>query len=129
MANGERENRMEELEARGNEHDQAAKMHLVMLMQAGYPWQKAAATAGFHISRKTAYRLVQAVQTRREAAFQDRRHGHPAKLREAVLQWLVATCRVAPQIPSRAVQTSLQERFGGCVEPGGTVQILLKSLC
>ena len=118
MANGERENRMEEQEARGNEHDQAAKVHLVTLMQMGYSWQKAQAQTGLRISRSTAYCLVQAVQTRGEAALQDGRHGHPAKLREAVLQWLVATCRVAPQIPSRAVQASLQERFGIHVSTG-----------
>jgi transposase len=105
-------NRMEKQEARDNEHDQAARMHLVMLMQAGYPWHKAAATAGLHISRSTAYRLVEAVQTRGEVAFQDRRHGHPTKLREAVLQWLRAFCHSAPQTSSREVQAALQEQFG-----------------
>lgn len=51
-------NRMEKQEARDNEHDQAARMHLVMLMQAGYPWHKAAATAGLHISRSTVRRRL-----------------------------------------------------------------------
>lgn len=105
-------NCVEKKEERSHEHDQAAKAHLVLLMQKGYPWQKAAAMAGLHISRSTAYRLVQAVQTRGEAAFQDARQGHPAKLREAVLQWLVAACRANPQMPSRAVQAALQEQFG-----------------
>ena len=109
---------MEEQEARGNEHDQATKIHLVTLMQMGYSWREAVAVAGLHMSRSTAYRLVQAVQTRGEAAFQDGRHGHPAKLQEAVLQWLVAACRTNPQIPSRAVQASLQERFGIHVSTG-----------
>lgn len=103
---------MEEKEDLGHERAQAAKAHLVSLMRAGYPWHKAAATAGLQISRSTAYRLLQAVQTRGEAAFQDGRQGHPAKLREAVLQWLLATCRVAPQMPSREVQAALQEQFG-----------------
>lgn len=97
MVNGERENRMEEQEARGNEHDQVAKKHLIMLMQAGYSWQKAAAMVGLQISRSTVYRLLQAVQTQGDAAILDGRHGHPAKLREAMLQWLVAICRANPR--------------------------------
>lgn len=103
---------MEEQEERGYQQTQAAKADLVMLMQMGYPWQKAAATTGLQISRSTAYRLVQMVQTRGEAAFEDGRHGHPAKLREVVLQWLLATCRAAPQMPSREVQAALQDQFG-----------------
>lgn len=99
-------------EKQDHERHQATKAHLVMLMQAGYPWHKAAATAGLQISRSTAYRLLQAVQTRGEAAFQDRRQGHPAKLRATVLQWLVTTCRANPQMPSREVQAVLQEQFG-----------------
>jgi transposase len=103
---------MEEKETFDHEHHQATKAQLVLLMQTGYPWHKAAATAGLQISRSTAYRLLQAVHTQGEAALQDRRHGHPAKLREAVLQWLQAFCRTAPQTPSREVQTALQEQFG-----------------
>jgi transposase len=102
---------MEEHEERGYEQTQVAKAHLVMLMQMGYPWHKAAVTAGLHTSRSTAYRLLQAVHTQGEAAFHDGRQGHPAKLREAVLQWLVATCRAHPQMPSREVQAALQEQF------------------
>ena len=86
---------MEERETFDHEHHQAAKAQLVLLMQTGYPWHKAAATAGLQISRSTAYRLLQAVRTQGEAALQDGRHGHPAKLREAVLQWLQAFCRTA----------------------------------
>ena len=59
------------------------------------------------------YRLLQAVRTQGEAALQDGRHGHPAKLREAeAFEWLQAFCRSAPQIPSREVQGALQERSG-----------------
>ena len=103
---------MEERETFDHEHHQAAKAQLVLLMQTEYPWHKAAATAGLQISRSTAYRLLQAVRTQGEAALQDGRHGHPAKLREAVLQWLQAFCRTAPQTPSREVQAALQEQFG-----------------
>ena len=103
---------MGEQKERGNEHDQVAKAHLVMLMQMGYPWQQAAATAGLHVSRSTAYRLSQTVRTRGDAAFQDGRHGHPAKLREAMLQWLLDTCRTTPLMPSGEIQAALHEQFG-----------------
>jgi transposase len=111
-------NCVEKKEEMGHEHDQAAKAHLVKLMQMGYPWHKATATVGLHMSRSTAYRLLQAVRTRGEAAFQDGRQGHPAKLREAVLQWLVATCRANPQMPSREAQAALQEQFNIYVSIG-----------
>ncbi|MBO0791659.1 MAG: helix-turn-helix domain containing protein [Ktedonobacteraceae bacterium] len=109
---------MEEQEEGKRELARAAKAHLVQLMQAGYPWREAVAAAGLHMSRSTAYRLVQAVQTHGEAALQDKRQGHPAKLREAVLQWLVATCRAHPQMPSSEVRAALQEQFGISVSLG-----------
>lgn len=87
------------------------KAYLISLMQAGYPWQKATAMAGPHISRSTAYSLLRAIQTRGDSAILDGRHGHPAKLREAMLQWLVTTCRANPQMPSREAQAALQEWF------------------
>lgn len=73
-----------------------AKQHLVVLMHQGISWKEARATVGVHISRSTAYRWVQGMQSRGEAALLDGRHGHPTKLRQAVLQWLVATCRAKP---------------------------------
>src|SRR5258708_10664744 len=93
------------------EQRREAKQHLVVLMHQGISWKEARATVGVHISRSTAYRWVQGVQSRGEAALLDRRHGHPTKLREAVLQWLVATCRPNPQIPSHHVQAALQVHF------------------
>jgi transposase len=103
---------MEEKKDLSHEPDQAAKAHQVRLMQMGYPWQKAAITAGLQISRSTAYRWVQAVQSRGEAALLDGRRGHPTKLREVMLQWLVTACRANPQMPSREVQAALQDQFG-----------------
>ncbi len=73
---------MKEQDEKSLEPSKIAKAHLISLMQAGYPWQKAAAMAGLHLSRSTAYRLLQAIQTLGDAAFQDGRHGHPAKLRD-----------------------------------------------
>jgi transposase len=103
---------MGEQEERSYEQAQAVKASLVTLMQMGYPWQNAATTAGLQISRSTAYRWVQGVQSRGEAALLDGRHGHPTKLREDILQWLIAACRANPQMPSREVQATLQDQFG-----------------
>src|SRR6266699_3019448 len=65
------------------EQQRAAKEQMFALMQAGHRWQEAAAQAGIQVSRSTAYRLMHQVRTRGKAAFQDGRHGHPAKLRAA----------------------------------------------
>jgi transposase len=94
------------------EQRQAAKRQMLSLMQAGQPWQAAAATAGVQVSRSTAYRWLQEIRTRGEAALQDGRHGHPAKLRPPVLQWLESRCQAAPQISSSQLQRELQEQCG-----------------
>lgn len=96
----------------------SAKGQMVALMQAGYPWQEAAAMADVRIGRSAAYQLLRNVRLQGEAALQDGRHGHPAKLREPVLTWLETTCRQAPLTPSRLVQAALQERFGILVSIG-----------
>ncbi len=90
----------------------AAKRHLLELMQAGQSWQQAAVTAGLQISRSTAYRWLQEVRTRGEAALQDGRHGHPAKVRPAVLHWLESRCQASPQIASSELQRELQKQVG-----------------
>jgi len=61
------------------EQHRAAKARLVAQMQAGRSWQAAAATAGMQISQSTAYRLLQVVRIRGEAALQDGRHGHRSR--------------------------------------------------
>jgi transposase len=96
----------------------AAKRQMIAFMQAGHGWQEAAAMAGLHIGRSAAYQLLQKVRTRGEVAWDDGRHGHPAKLREPVREWLETTCREAPQTPSHMVQAALQERFGILVSIG-----------
>ncbi len=87
-------------------------------MQAGRPWQEAAAIAGVQMCRSATYRLLREVRTRGETALQDGRHGHPAKLREPVREWLETTCRQAPHTPSRLIQAALQERFGILISIG-----------
>ena len=62
------------------EQRRAAKEQMLELMEAGVSWQEAATTAGVQTSRATAYRWRQEARTRGEAALQDGRHGHPAKV-------------------------------------------------
>jgi hypothetical protein len=57
-------------------------------------------------------RLLRQVRIRGKAAFQDGRHGHPAKLRTAERAWLESYCHTSPGTPSRVVQAAFQERFG-----------------
>jgi transposase len=100
------------------EQRRAAKGQLIALMQAGHPWHEAAAMAGVQIGRSAAYQLLRNVRLRGEAALQDGRHGHPAKLRPPVREFLETTCREAPHTASHVVQAALQERFGLLVSIG-----------
>src|SRR5713226_6589856 len=94
------------------EEKQAAKMHMMDLMQAEHHWQEAATQAGVQTSRSTAYRWWRAYRIHGEKALQDGRHGHPAKAREPVLAWLESTDGQAPHTSSRVVQARLEEQFG-----------------
>ncbi len=89
-----------------------AKGQMIALMQDGYSWKVAATMAGVQISRRASYRLLRKVRLQGEAGLQDDRHGHPAKLREPVRQWLKDYCRAAPTTPSHEVQQALESRFG-----------------
>ena len=94
------------------EERRAAKRELVRHMLQGQPWHVAAAAAGLHVSRSTAYRLLQRVRTEGEAAFADGRHGHPTKLRAQLRHWLEAFWRDHQEATCREVQAALEARFG-----------------
>jgi transposase len=96
----------------------AAKGKMIALMLAGHSWQEAIAKTGAPLRRAAAYRLLHEVRTRGEVALQDGRHGHPAKLRQPMREFVETTCREAPQLPSRVVQAALLERFGILVSIG-----------
>ena len=100
------------------EQRRVAKGQLIALMQAGYPWQEAAAMAGVQIGRSAAYQLLRNVRLRGNAALQDGRHGHPVKLRPPVREFLENTCRKAPDTPSHVLQVALQEQFDILVSIG-----------
>jgi transposase len=88
-----------------------AKAQMIIRMQDGQSWQEAAEQAGVQTSRTAAYRLLQRVRSEGAAALQDKRHGHPTKVREPARQWLVQFCRAAPKVAARTVQAALQEQF------------------
>jgi len=94
------------------EQRRAAKQQMLELMQAGVSWQEAARTTGIQTSRATAYRWKQEVRTRGEAALQDGRHGHPAKVLPAMLRWLESRCETTSLVASSHLQKELQEQLG-----------------
>jgi transposase len=89
----------------------AAKARLVAAMDQGAPWEDAVATAGLLISRATAYRIWLRACCEGNSAFEDRRHGHPAKLCSPIPVWIVAHCQAHPHTPSHDLQMAIQERF------------------
>jgi transposase len=88
-----------------------ARVQVVQTMEQGLPWYEAAKQAGLQISQSTAYRLRQRMRHGGKQALQEGRHGHPAKLRGEVREWLEETCRQAPHTPSHEIQARLSERF------------------
>jgi transposase len=94
------------------EQRRAAKQQMLALMEAGVSWQEAATTAGVQTSRATAYRWKQEVRTPGEAALQDGRHGHPAKVLPPVLHWLELRCQETALLASSHLQKELQEQLG-----------------
>jgi transposase len=95
-----------------DEPRQRAKKQMMVLMQAGHGWQEAARLSGVRTSRSSAYRWFHEFRKCGEAACHLGRHGHPAKMRAPLLQWLEGWCRAHPQAPSSLLQKELQEHFG-----------------
>ncbi len=103
---------MNEEKAVENDQRRSAKRQMMILMQEGSSWQEAANLAGIQTSRSTAYRWFAAFRVQGESALHDGRHGHPAKMREAVLLWLKARCQSVPQTASSHLQDEIEEHFG-----------------
>ncbi len=93
------------------EQRRAAKAHLIAAMDQGLSWHEAAGAAELPTSRTAAYRLQQRVRLAGPAALDDGRHGHPSKLREPIIQWLIASCQAAPETPSHRLQSLLAAQF------------------
>src|SRR6266852_2968245 len=88
-----------------------ARVQMVEAMEQGLPWHEAAKLAGLQISQSTAYRLRQRLRRGGKQALQEGRHGHPAKVRGEVREFLEETCRQAPHTPSHEIQARLSKRF------------------
>ena len=88
-----------------------ARVQVAEAMEQGLPWHEAVKRAGLQISQSTAYRLSQRMRRGGKQELQEGRHGHPAKLRGEVLEFLEETCRQAPSTPSHEIQTQLAQQF------------------
>ncbi len=98
-----------------DEQRSAATKQMMVLMQAGQPWQEAARIAEVQTSRSTAYRWFHQFRTQGEAGLHDGRHGHVAKMRKPIREWLEARCRQEPNLPSSSLQQELNAHFGTLV--------------
>src|SRR5260370_11698574 len=96
--------------------DRAARLQIIESRLRGQSRRAAAAQSQLKISRSTAYRLVQLARHEEKAAeaFLDDRHGHPYKVTESVLAWLLDVGRKDPQIPSSRIQAELKTSF--CIQ-------------
>ena len=90
---------------------QEARERLVTALLEGESWQAVSEGPDVPLKRAMAYRLLRAVRTHGKVALQDRRHGHPSKLRGEARAFLEACCREAPYTPSATLQAILRERF------------------
>src|SRR5439155_6110703 len=88
-----------------------ARVQVVEAMEQGLSWHEAAKQAWLQISQSTAYRLRQRMRRGGKQALQEGRHGHPAKVRGEVREFLKETCRQTPHTPSHEIQAQLAERF------------------
>ena len=95
-----------------------AKQQFLRGMFAGLAWHEAATRAGLPIKRSAAYLLWRRFHLEGETALDDHRHGHPAKVRPAVRDWIVQACQAAPTLPSHDLQAAIQAHFGLTISVG-----------
>jgi len=97
------------------EQRQAAKREMVKQMEQGVAAREARVSSAVPMHRTTVYRLRRRVQREGEQALTDGRHGHPVKLREEALTFLVEHCQATPSASSPAIQQQIHERFDLCI--------------
>ena len=91
---------------------QAVRRELVRQMEQGVSVREARVSSAISMHRTTVYRLLKRVQSEGERALTDGRHGHPIKLRGAILALVCEHCQANPCVSSSTVQRLLHERFG-----------------
>lgn len=90
---------------------QAARRELVRSVEEGMTAREAHKRSPVQMHRTTVYRLLKSVKREGEQALTERRHGHPTKLREDILTWILDYCQSHPSASSAQVQRRLSERF------------------
>jgi transposase len=89
-----------------------ARREMVQQVEHGMTVREARECCAVPMHRTTVYRLLKRVQHKGEQAYTDQRHGHPTKLREDVLTWVLNYCQSHASASSAEVQRRLIERFG-----------------
>jgi transposase len=91
---------------------QAARREIVRQVEHGATASEAQRCCPVPMHRTTVYRLLKRVEREGEHAFVERRHGHPTKLREGVLTFVLEYCQNHTSAASREVQRLVAERCG-----------------
>ena len=89
-----------------------ARREMVRLMLDGLSWREASEQAGIPFTRSGAQKIVRRVRKDGESALDDRRHGHPSKIRGEMRDWLERYCHENLLRPSHEVQAELEKSFG-----------------
>ena len=89
-----------------------ARLELVRQVKLGATASEAQRRSSVPMHRTTVYRLLKLVKCEGEDALVERRHGHPVKLREEVLTFVLDYCQDHVSAASREVQHLVAERFG-----------------
>jgi len=88
-----------------------AKREIVRFVEHGMTATQARKHCPVPMHRTTVYRLLKRVEREGEQALTERRHGHPVKLREEVLTFVLDYCQNHASAASREVQRLVAERF------------------
>jgi transposase len=98
-------------EAMEKQKKQESKKVVVELMEAGCHWQEAIAQAGISAGRSTVYSWWKKYRKEGESGLIDGRHGHPAKVTEAVLRVIEEACKRNTCIKSSELQRMLKDQM------------------
>jgi transposase len=83
---------------------QVAKREIVRGIEQGVSAREARVRSAVPMHRTTVYRLLKRVQREGDNGFADSRHGHPVKLREEVLTFLIGFSQATPSVASSVLQ-------------------------
>ncbi len=89
----------------------SARQEIVQQVKLGATAREARKRCSVPMHRTTVYRLLKRVEREGEDALDERRHGHPAKLRGEVLTCVLDYCQSHASATSREVQHLVAERF------------------